>query len=58
MAQKDKSVRDPWREMSRRNETDQVEINEVFIRFSLEDSNAKALKKALIARVTELARDR
>jgi hypothetical protein len=58
MTQKSKSVRDPWREMSRHDENDQVELDEVLIRFSIEDPNAKALKKALIARVAELARDR
>ncbi len=58
MAQKNKTVRDPWREMTREQENDQVELDEILRRFHVEDGSAQALKKALIARVTQLTRSR
>lgn len=58
MAQKSKAFRDPWREMSREQENDQVELDEVLRRFHVEDGSAQALKKALLARVTQLTRTR
>jgi hypothetical protein len=57
MAQKSKSAHDPWKEMSRHRENNQVNLDEVLVRFSVEDGSARALKKALIARMAELARE-
>jgi len=58
MAQKGRPNRDPWKEMSRHRENNQVDLDEVLVRFSIEDRNAQALKKALLARMSELARER
>lgn len=58
MAQKPKPANDPWNEMSRHRENNQVDLGEVFIRFSIEDRSVQSLKKALIARMAELARER
>jgi len=58
MAHKAKPVRDPWKEMSHEQENDQVELDEVLLRFHIEDGSAQALKKALIARLSQLTRSR
>ena len=58
MTQKMKPARDPWRDLVKTKETNQVEIDEVLVRFSIEDRSAQALKKALIARIAELVPDR
>ena len=58
MAQKTKPVRDPWKELTREQENDQVELDEVLLHFHIEDGSAQALKKALIARVSQLTRSR
>jgi hypothetical protein len=57
MAQKTKPTHDPWKEMIRHRENNQVDLDEVLVRFSIEERGAQALKKALIARMAELARD-
>ena len=58
MTQKTKPTRDPWKEMIRHRENNQVDLDEVLVQFSVEERSAQALKKALIARMAELARDR
>ncbi len=56
MAQKKGSVHDPWKDLSRDDDNDQVELDEVLLRFHMEDGSAQALKKALIARGARLTR--
>jgi hypothetical protein len=58
MARKSKSTYDPWKEMSRNRGNDQVELDEVLVQFEMGNRGARALKKALVARMAELASDR
>ena len=58
MMQNKKPVHDPWRELVRTKETNQVELDEVLSRLSVDERNVQALKKALIARVDHLIRTR
>ena len=53
MAQKEKPVRDPWRELAKG--TRQVDLDEVLARLAIEERTAQALKKALMERVDRLA---
>jgi len=58
MALKTRPTHDPWKELAHERENNQVNLDEVLVRFSMEDRNAQALKKALLARMAELARER
>jgi len=54
MAQQTRPISDPWKELARDCGNAQVELDEVFHRFNMEDTSVQAVKRALMARLVQL----